>query len=116
MSKLQVNQIRNLIMKNIVLFVMIALLSTAFTVNTVFSQRKCEGKKNTRGQAQLFSDGLSKKLSLTSKQQSKVYEITLSHCGRLTRSEASDADKETKKSDKEPQANNRFTNSICINR
>ena len=78
---------------------MIALLASSFTVNTVYSQVDgSKQKKTPEERAQIFSDKLSKKLSLTDEQHAKVYDIILSHCQQADQIRATETDKETRKS------------------
>ena len=85
-------------MKTKVAIIMIALLTSVFTVNTVYSQSDgVKQKKTPEERAQKVSEKLGIKLSLTSEQQSKVYDIILSHCHQADQIRANETSKETRK-------------------
>jgi Spy/CpxP family protein refolding chaperone len=85
-------------MKTNVLIVMIALLSTVFTVNKLNSQvNDFKQKKTPEERAKKFSEKMSKGLTLTSEQQSSIYDIMLSHCRQADQIRANETSKETRK-------------------
>jgi len=85
-------------MRTRVLIIMIALLSSAFTVSKITSQvNDFKQKKTPEERAQNFSERLSKGLSLTSEQQNKVYDIMLSHATQADQIRTNETSKETRK-------------------
>lgn len=86
-------------MKTSVVIIMIALLSTAFTVNKVNSQvNDFKPKKTPEERAQKLSERLSEKLTLTTEQRSSIYDIMLSHFQQADQIRAAETDKKTRRS------------------